>query len=389
MNILFFADPNSIHDLKWITFFSRNDQNRVFLLPRKLHANFSKEKLLREGINTFDPISDFSFTRFLKTILTAGRVRSIVKEYKVDIIHILYAEPNSLWCLFRDYLGVPMIVSTRGTDVLKTIPNAFENRRLINRVVAPAYRRAFKTADWVTSTSAKQIEAVVSFSGRAQAMSIVRTGVDLDSIRQHADFDTPLPKDVKYILFPRYLYPVYNHEFCLETIELLPKGFKEKYAMVFVGKDAGDLAYQRKLTDRMEDIKGVRFLLLPKRNQEEMYALYRNASLVVMTPFSDGAPVSAMEAMLCGIRVILGPLQYDEDLFSSSAKILRRWDSKELVEAIVKELQDGDAKVTLLPQTIKLMDRNYNMDKMNLLYKELLFKRYECSIAKNKPKEER
>jgi hypothetical protein len=371
MNILYLADPHSLHDQKWISYFSASKLNQTYIVPRNRHVSTGGNNYIGSGATLLSSIPDFSIVRVYQTLFTVFKIRSIIKKNDIDLIHILYAEPNALWSVFRKTFGVPVIISTRGTDVLKTIPETFLRKSLINFLVAPLYKRAFLNASWVTCTSEKQIQSIVSFSGRKERISIVRTGVDLSKPFEKGDLPSALIGGTKYILFPRYIRPVYNHEFCLEAIKLLPPLIKSEYKMVFLGRNAGDLEYQAVLEKMMESVRNTNFVFLEKQSQRNLFELYRGASLVVMTPLSDGSPVSGMEALLCGAKLILGPLEYDKEIFSSTAKILKQWSVVELKDSIVSVLESIE-EIEIGAETKKLMDRGHNMKNLEILYKKIL-----------------
>lgn len=371
MRILYLADPNSIHDEKWITYFSADKLHKTYILPRLHHLKTFKGDEYVFGAIPLQPIPDFSIIRFYKTIATALKIKSIIKKEKIELIHILYAEPNALWSLFRRYFGVPIIISARGTDVLKTIPETFKKKTLINHLVAPAYKKAFLNADWITGTSKKQLVSLSALIGSTGNMSIIRTGVDTVRLNEPSTTSSPLKDVDKYILFPRFIRPIYNHEFCLDAIQFLPSELKRTYKMVFIGNNSGDLNYQKALERRMKEMDEVTFIFLEKQTQESLFELYKNASLVVMTPLSDGSPVSAMEALLCGKKLILGPLDYDEEIFSETAIILKQWSTSELAEKITTTVTPSNS-LPLPPKVRQLMDRDYNMGQLNLLYRKLL-----------------
>jgi hypothetical protein len=366
MNILFLADPNSTHDIKWIEYMVSIDIGKLYLLPRKIHT--SGAQII--GVTQLKPISDFSIVRLYKTIYTAIRMRKLIRKNKIDLIHILYAEPNSLWCLFRRFFAIPMVITCRGTDVLKTIPETFDKKGIINLFVAPAYKRAFLLADWVTGTSQLQLNSIRKFSGRDFNLLLVRTGVDLQRLVVDTSNHFPTEVEVPFILFPRYIKPIYNHEFCLNAIELLPKDIKMKYKMVFVGKDNGDAEYQQKLQRLMGTIKDVDFIFLPKLEQEQVFELYKRTSMVVMTPLSDGSPVSAMEALACGATVTLGPLKYDKEIFNENVIQLTSWDEHELTQVITQSLPQERRNVT--KEWLTLIDRNSEMEKVLIIYTSVL-----------------
>lgn len=364
-NVLYLADLNCIHDTKWISYFIKKRMGKAFLLTRP-HQVFTDNSV--EELTTLGSIPDFSHVRFYETLMGAYKIKRLIKKHKIDIIHILFAEPNALWCLFRKYFDVSMVITCRGTDVLFTIPETFKKKTFINYLVAPAYKFAFLRADWITATSECQLESVKKFSGRTNQLTIIRTGVELERLQSDTSHHFPLHDSLPFILFPRYIKPIYNHEFSLAAIALLSQEIKTSYKMVFVGKDSGDLAYQQKLEKLMLEQTDITFEFIEKQSQEALFELYKRASLVVMVPVSDGSPVSGMEALLCGAKVILGPLDYDPAVFSTAIH-LKKWDTRELAETIIVALTNLQTK-SLLTESIKLlMDRNYNMQKMMEIYK--------------------
>ena len=371
-NILFLADPNSIHDIKWISYFSRENYAQCFLLPRYQHfITYQKSGLVSRGLfEMLQPIHDFSVRRFYRTLKDAIRIRKIVRDNRIDVIHVLYSEPNALWSLFRAYLTVPIIISARGTDVLKTIPQAFGRRDPLNMLVSTMYREAFRRADRITGTSRSQLDSISLFSKRTDGMTIIRTGVETEKLGGDTSVFFPLNGDRPFILFPRYMRPLYNHELSLAAIALLPEFVKQTYRMVFVGRNGGDEAYQHEIVKVMESQPDVVFEFLERESQDSLFEMYKRASAVVMTPLSDGSPVSGMEALLCGAKLILGPLNYDTDVFSQAIR-MRTWDADELATLITQALDDPE-RPQLSAETIAAMDRETNMEKMMEIYRSLI-----------------
>lgn len=372
--ILYFADPNSVHDIKWISFFASEGQIKCYLLPRLSHYNsFMNSGIKKKTISDADnfqilsPINDFSIVRFYRTLYDAYLIRRIILKEKIDVIHILYSEPNALWCLLKFIFSIPMIITTRGTDVLKTIPESFEKKDILNRVVAWAYKLAFKQADWVSTTSETQVKSIVHFSGRRSRMSIIRTGVDIKRLQEDTSLHFPLRDSSPFLLFPRQIKPLYNHEFSLAALDLLPARIKEKYKVVFVGKNAGDMLYQERLEKIMNQQKEMKIEFIEEQDFGAICELYKRAALVIMTPRSDGSPVSAMEALICGSKLILGPLEYDSEVFSKATR-LKRWDISELAATITDAL-DGLIERPVLSEGEKnMMDLSSNMRKMIEIY---------------------
>lgn len=372
MRILYLIDPNSIHDIKWVSHFSREEGLSQYFICRETHRNEQAIKALQDdyGVLYAGTIKDFSLIRFYKTLLQIQKIFSLIRKYHIHLFHIQYAEPNALWCLFRWYFKVPIIITCRGTDVLKTIPDHFKNKNLINLLVRPAYRYAFKLADWVTTTSGAQMNSVVRFSGRKNNMSIIRTGVLINELNK--DTSSYFPREISkpYILFPRYMKPLYNHEFCIKALALLPQQVKKSRQMVFIGRDSGNMEYQSIIEKLMLETSDVSFVFLSKQSQETLFELYKRADLIVMTPKSDGSPVTAMEAIALKKPVILGPLNYDESIFNpKTCKKLANWEIAGLTDAIVNILQQRSANKDEISWDD--IDRDKNMKQLENIYKNL------------------
>ncbi len=373
MRILYLADPHSTHDQKWMRYFINRKGYETYLLPRQHHMRENLESTLNQAdIKFLEPIADFSVSHFFKTIATARRIKRIVRDHHIDLLHIYYAEPNALWSIFQAYFDIPVVITTRGTDVLKTIPEAFTRRDVLNRIVAFLYRRAFLRASWVTSTSHGQILSIKRLKLRTEGYSIIRTGVDLSSIKADTASYFPMNDDVPYVFFPRLITPIYNHEFALEAIAKLSSSFKESFKMVFIGRDAGNQNYQEELEQMMQKLTDVRIEFLPKQQSQAMYELYKRASLVVMTPMSDGTPVSMMEASLSGCQSILGPLPYDSDILNPNVVQLSKWDSDELARLMEAKLDPPKTFTALTQEIIDRYSRDSNMERVALLYEQLL-----------------
>lgn len=374
MRILYLIDPNSIHDIKWVSYFSQDKSFSQYFICRDTHKNEQAINTLHDNYGVFfiGLIKDFSIIRFYRTLLEVVKIRKLIRRYNINLFHIQYAEPNALWCMFRWYFKIPMVITCRGTDVLKTIPDHFRSNHPVNLLVRPAYKKAFQAADWITVTSEAQKKSVIGFSGRKNQIAIIRTGVLIDELKK--DTSSYFPNDIckPYILFPRYMKPLYNHEFCIKALSMLPQKVKDSHQMVFIGKESGNMEYQQYIEKLMLEEVDISFVFLPKQSQEALFELYKRADLIVMTPKSDGSPVTAMEAIALKKPVILGPLNYDESIFNGkTCKRLTSWEVSELTDTIIKTLQHSSIYNDDSENYCDDLDRNKNMKQLKSIYSNL------------------
>ncbi len=379
--ILYIADPNLIHDIKWISYFK--DKYELIYLVRKHHfESTSKErfKFLEEnyGMRCVGSITDFSIFRCWVTIQTIVKIVRIIRTEKPTLLHIMYAEPNALWAIFKPWIKIPMVLTSRGTDVLKTIPNFYSQKGLIKKISAFLYTKAFTNFNSICSTSTAQIQSISRLSGRQNGLHLIRTGVDLQLFLEKENETNVLLGDKKYFFFPRAMRPLYQHELALDAIQFLNDAIKE-YTFVFVDKDTKDLNYKKAIETKMEKLSanGFSILWLNTLEQVDLVQMYRFASLVIMTPKSDGTPVSALETMLCKTPLILPKLNYDQEIFGDWLCFFSQMTAESLANTILKALKEDTMKSKLelaFEKAVQFADREKEMTKLESIYKSCLKK---------------
>ncbi|MDW3194038.1 MAG: glycosyltransferase family 4 protein [Cytophagales bacterium] len=366
MNILFLADPSSIHDLKWITY--QADEHQLFLVRRASHVSLQedyKHQILEVGF-----LHDFSIIRIFKTISGFLKLRSIIKTHKIDVFHVYFVEPNILWAIFKPFLGVKIIATTRGTDILVTIKNHFRQFSLANLYTRILYQIAFRNCDCITGTSKGQKQMIRELFGLSDQVHVIRTGVDVSAMEKISSGSSLISGTRKYVFMPRVMKPLYNHEFTVEAIGLLKKEILADYDFVFIDEDAQDQSYVNRIKTLMEDNGAANFIFLTRQNQEQLFKLYYGTSLVIMNPISDGTPVSGLEAMYFGKPLILGPLGYDRDVFGEWTYILGEWSVQELAHTIEQAFLGFSEEESIQARevVINLGNRSSEMKKISSLY---------------------
>lgn len=371
MKILYFGNPLSIHDVKWMSYFS--PRHECALVLRADHARSASPQQLAEfshshSIPILAELEDFSLARLWRTWQQCQKLSRLIGEFQPDVIHILFAEPNALWSLCRSgKQRTRWILTTRGTDVLVTIPRFYRRRDLLGRIVHWLYCKALQRYDWVAGTSKAQLAVVreqLDFRGHC---AVVRTGVDIDWVRQARPH--LLPEELRrrpFFFFPRLMSPLYDQELSMEVIAALPDELRRNYVMVFVDCDQGDPAYVAGIRARMGRMPDVQFHFLERQAPLAIWELYKAAELTVMTPRSDGTPVSAMESLICGTPVVAPPLLYDAEL-AQELLVARSWLPEDFVDQIKRGL---GRRVKLEPDSecYRLCDRHFQMNLLENIY---------------------
>lgn len=375
--ILYIGDPIGVHDPKWITWFSLTPNYEAHLVTypqefSKITADDKARFFNDFNIHLHQPIDYYSLLQPHKTLRTALYLRRLIKEYKIDIVHALFATPSALWGL---HVNVPYVVTTRGSDVLRVIPDLLTRdgwHGPADRWLYKVFGKAFNNASAITSTSHGQIAKLWELYG-IHRVQLIRTGVDVEAISK-AELNCR-PAEIPngpFIFLPRYTEPIYNTELQANALAMLADKYKNSFHVVMVGGNAPD--YERGVAKTISDA-GWKLTVVRNLSQPAMWATFRSAKLSIMTPLSDGTPNSALEAMAACCPNILGAFTYDEDLFGPDFCLrMKTWEHSELANLIDDALSNDQSELVARAfANISLRgNRAVEMEKLRGIYDRLM-----------------
>ena len=375
--ILYIADGNSLHDIKWISYFSAQQKKfDCYLLCESIWelSNETKTTLESKYITLLPQISPYSITSPINTWMAIRQFKKTVKELQPDLIHVLFATPHALWLHFSK---APSIITMRGSDILLVIPNLLKETGLKKMYFSFLYRRfrsAFLNARFVTGTSSLQIEKAKELFN-SENLKLVRTGVEVDVINLYEQNEL-IPDSLKnkeFVFSPRFMSPIYNISFQIDAISLLDPEFIERFTFVFIRGKQFDANYYQAQLKRLEYLKNeinLNYLIVDYLDQATMWMFLKKASLCMMTPISDGTPNSALEAMATKCPLIVSNLNYDSDLFENTCIKLKSFEVTELKDVIEGALTKYNPEliVNAFKQVSKFGNRNVEMKKLEQLY---------------------
>ena len=375
--ILYIANGNSIHDVKWMSFFSTQaERYTCFLLCDTLCVlnDQTKSTLAELNIHLVEHISPLSIKHPLESWQAIRQFKKMVTDIQPDVIHVLFATPNALWLNFTKK---PSIITTRGSDILRVIPELKAQKgikKLYFKYLFFRFKKAFNQAQYCTGTSQPQVQSMKKTFSLPEPI-LIRTGVDVKKIIG-SDYKLFLPNQlhgIQYVISPRFMSPIYRIDMQLDAIEKLNDQTLKDFCFVFIRGIQFDKAYydfQLERLERLKEEKGVKSIVLEYLSQDEIVAVLKHAHLCIMTPESDGTPNSALEAMAARCPLILPNLPYDEDLFLGTCIILNENSAAYLAIAIENAIYDYPESLLIhaSEQVLANGDRLNEMQKLNELY---------------------
>jgi len=342
--VLYIGDPSSVHDLKWVSYFSILPDFEAFFLVQEHEMHLitpeRKKQFDELRITVEGPIKSYSLWRFWENRASISKIKEVIANRKIDMVHPLFATPFSLW---TQNLPVPSIITCRGSDihvVLASLGKGSFLQKIHGKLLLKRFQSAFENAAAITCTSQGQLGRINSIFGTKLKAEIIRTGVNVEEIDQ-LEPKLKLPpifSGKKIIFLPRYIQPIYRTELQLKALMNLPDTLRPQVAVVLVKGSRTPNKYMQRIEALLKQC-GLPHQIFDRLTQQEMWSMFKKSSLTVMTPKTDGTPNSALEAMAAKCPLILGSFKYDEDLFSEEFCSRMKSDSaKELSELIAESL---------------------------------------------------
>lgn len=219
----------------------------------------------------------------------------LIRKIKPDIVHGTFLLTYGFFSALAHYH--PLLQRAMGSDVLL----APQKNRLYNWVV----RYALKYADLVSVDSQWGKKAIVDLGYPAGKIIVSPWGVDLGKFNPNLEGDH-IRKELGWednivVVCTRSHFPVYGIEYLIEAIpEVVKVKKKTRFLLVGTGTQTDEL---KKLVNKLQVGEYVTFTgYVPNDVLGEYFA----ASDIYVSPsLSDGTSVCLLEAMACGLPVVV------------------------------------------------------------------------------------
>ena len=155
---------------------------------------------------------------------------------------------------------------------------------MMNKHLFSIFRKVVARANAITCTSKRQQESLQNLYGESTKSELIRTGVDVETIANTDSELSPIKNSPgkKMVLFPRYISPIYNTMFQVAALKSLPQDFRNQCQFVFISGRYRSPEYFTKVKAEMAKLN-VDHQFLDHMTQQEIWALYNQADLTVMT----------------------------------------------------------------------------------------------------------
>ena len=297
LRLAFLGDPSSVHLQRWLEAFVSRGHAVAMLEPMGDEERPAPSAGL-PGVTRL-PFRPLPARLGLGSVLSSrADLRRHVAAWRPDVLHAHYARRPAwhAWLSGRR----PYMVTVWGSDVLVT--------GSMTRAGRLATQLALRDATLVTAASEHLTSSAIALGARPDRIRRAQFGVDTSRFRPGPGA-TALRDELgigsaRVVFSPRILAPLYRHEVVIEALAQLPDD-----VLVLSTAMRADAVERNRLEDLAASL-GVadRWRIMPAMDSARMVELYRLADVVVSVPESDTMPLTAMEAMACGVPAVVSDL---------------------------------------------------------------------------------
>lgn len=298
-----------------------------------------------------------------------------VKNFDLVHIHEIWHHPHFAAYRAAKRAGKPYIVTIHGA----LEPWALRYKGLKKKIYAALIQRRILNEDAaihaITQEEVKHIQAF----GVDNHMVVIPNGIDLEEFQKlpsREDLEELYPElnGKQVILFLGRIHPK-------KGLDILARAFSKVAAdrndvrLVIAGPDSE--GYQTKI-EAMLKSGGVRSKTIftgMLAGREKLAALSR-ADVFVLPSYSEGFSMAILEAMICGLPVVISRQCHFPEVAEANAGIVIDPDAEELASALAKLLDDPKLRVEMGANGRRLVLEKFTWDKISdqmfRLYQDVL-----------------
>lgn len=291
-----------------------------------------------------------SFYEMLSFILKACPIANKVERKEhYDICLIFFGIPSGpLGYMLKKRYRLPYVVRFGGGD----IPGFQKRFTKVYKVIAPLVKIIWKNADGLVANSSGLRKFAYDFYNKKQ-VDIITNGIDCNIF-------IPKYRNNKkiQILFVSRLIERKGLQFILPQMKWIQERCNTEIELVIVGDGPYKSTLQGLVKKyRIEDI----VVFEGQKDKKELVPYYQTADIFIFPSEREGMPNVVLEAMACGLPIIMTPCEGSEELIQKNGYIVS---VEEFAEKIVTLCNDELLRVQLGRESRINIEENFLWEKV-------------------------
>ncbi|MBI4530111.1 MAG: glycosyltransferase family 4 protein [Candidatus Latescibacteria bacterium] len=358
MELCYVGDAGSIHVQRWAWFFVERGHEVSIITDTPGEVEGCRVERIGECLTSIRiPVVSAA----LQILGKVQAIRRLLEEIKPDIVHGHYVTNYGFLAAMSGYH--PLVQTVHGSDLLVDVARSFEKRFFV--------RYALRKADLITSAAKHMTERVAVLGIDWKKVVTFQYGIDVDRFALPVDANQRNPMRV---ISTR----AFDWKYQLDTlIRAIPHVVKETpEAEFFLIGDGPD---RDRLLQMIEDLGVGWAVQLPGRvYSQDMIGLLQSGTVYVSTSVTDGASLSLLEAMGCGLFPVVTDIEANREWITDGENgwLFPVGASEKLALKILQVLRDSSLRQRAIGVNRQLVEEKAsyrkNMEMMERLYEQLV-----------------
>ncbi len=372
MRICYLSFVLDIHDYRFLTALMRRNYD-VYLVSYLSKQRYSEVPKMIRDIKGLKIIHrKFNFTMKYKFFfpLMVLDLRNLVKRIRPDLLHTGYVLNDGLVGALSGFH--PVLSMPYGSDILIE-----PERSLLRRMII---KYAIKKADMITCDCETVKNKIIQMTGfEEDKIVIFPWGIELDKFYPDSAKSFAIRKklgwvDKKILIMNRNFEAVYGTQYFIESLPAILN--EEPATRVFIIGSGSLEKWIRDLVNERGLNKFVTFI--GKIPIDEMPYYLNAADIYVSTSLSDGTSLSLLEAMACGLPVVVTEIPANKEwvINGQNGFLVPTKNPGEVSKRVLTLLKNSNIREEMGQKNLAVAkdkaDWDKNVDKLEGIYKSLV-----------------
>lgn len=243
-------------------------------------------------------------------------VKLLEKEWHFDICQVFFGIPSGPigYALKKKY-GIPYVIRFGGGD----IPGFQERFTLLYKLIGPFLKRIWNYADALIANSEGLKKLALDFYDR-NVVDVINNGVDTENFYPSMKIkDSHGSNDENInLLFVSRLIERKGLQFIIPKLKDIERNSDTKVRLIIVG----DGPYREELQKiaQIHDCMDM-ICFVGQKDKTELLPYYQQADIFILPSKKEGMPNVVLEAMACGLPIVMTPCEGSTELVSNNGLI--------------------------------------------------------------------
>ena len=272
--------------------------------------------------------------KFLIYLLQARKlIKDLLSKREYDLCHAFFTLPAGLTAyLFKKKM--PYIVSIRGSDV----PGYDERFSFHYKFLSPVIKKIWKNSQIVVANS-QNLKNLALKTSPKQKIEVIYNGIDTKEF-----YPNPIDKDrsLFQIICVAHLIQRKGVEYLIKAVSKLCKDYQIKLIIIGLGDLEKELKNKAKKLglEKYIEFKG----LVPHSRLPE---IYNQSDVFVLPSLNEGMSNAALEAMACGLPIILTETGGSKELVQNNGFTVPIKNSQAIVSSLTALIKNKKLRQTM------------------------------------------